>query len=340
MQLSRLFRRSGRAVWLIVLVPLLAVAGAVAVSANSEPDEQTLATVSVIAPEGGSTAAVITQAVDGFRSTVTSDSVVELAAQDSEVSIDAGHDIRAERIGTSNLVELRVTTQVGEDGAAVVRALVDRTNEALYSSTLTSLQARVDTAEVRYEQAIAERTRETERTGLLLPIEAYRAKASEVTQLRVALATADTDSGVDRSAVQEALDDSLKALRQIGESVTAFENLEDSVVRTRAELGAANQEVDNVDTRLTAATDDQSVTISEPSRQSLRTKVVRAGVAALVVGVAIGCGIALVIGLLRRPTPPSRPDGPDDQGSTEPPDPQDDTREGINGHRKREAALT
>ena len=333
MQLTGLFRRSGAAMGLVVLVPLLAVAATVAVTATSEPDEQTLATVSVIAPEGGSTAAVVTQAVDGFRSTITSDSVVKLAAQDSGVSLNAGHDLTAERIGTSNLVELRVTTNVGEDSAAAVRALVNRTNEALYSSSLTSLQSRVATAQQRYDQAIDERARETERTGLLLPIETYRAKASEVTQLRVALATG--DSGVDRTAVELALNRSVKELKNIGESVNAFENLEDSVTRARSELGSANQDVDSVETRLHAANDDQSVTISDPTRQSLRTTVIRAAVAALVVGTAVGCLIVLVIGLVRRPRPTTQRDHSGDDGSG-----PDQQQAADGAHRDREAALT
>jgi flagellin-like hook-associated protein FlgL len=314
MQLSRLFHRSGRAIWLIVLVPLLAVGGAVAVVATSAPDRQTLATVSVIAPEGGSTAAVITQAVDGFRSTVSSDTVVQLAAQKSGASINPGRDIKATRVGTSNLVELHVRTQPGEDGEAVVRALVAQTNEALYSSSLASLQARVKTAERRYDEALAERDKETARTGLLLPIEAYRAKASEVTQLRVALATGGGDVSVDRAAVQAALARSQKSLERIGESVTAFESLEDSVSRARAELGAAHQEIDNVDTRLSAATDDQSVTISAPTEQSMRTTVIRAVIAALVLGAALGAALALVIGLIRRPRAPKSAHGA--RGST------------------------
>lgn len=298
MQLTRLVRRSGKAVWLLVLVPVLAVAASIVVTMRTEPTEQLLATVSVISPDGTSTAATVTQAVDGFKSTVVSDGVVQLAADDSGVGLGAT-DVRAERIGTSNLVELRVTTQPGEDGQAALVALVDQANRALFSSALSTAEARVATAEQRYKKALADRDEEVARTGLLLPMEAYRAKASEITQLRVALATATSE--VDKDAIRVTLGQATAALERIGASVTAYENLAERVTNTRAEVGAAEQAVEDARSRLAAAAAPESITIAEPTTQSTRTTVVRGAVAALILGLALGLGLVLLIGLLRHP---------------------------------------
>lgn len=301
MQLSRVFARAGKALWLLVLVPLLAAGGAVAFLLQAQPDMHTFATVSVVAPEGRSTAATVTQAVDGFTSAVTSENVVQLAERDAAVTLAADRELRAERIGTSNLVELRVTTQPGEDAASLLRALVQHTNDALFSSTLASAEARVELAEQRYDRAIGERDDQLAATGLLLPIESYRAKASEVTQLRVALATTIGDTSVDRVAVRRTLRVANEELRRIGQSVTAYESVQDNVVRTRAELAGANEELDTAETRLTAASSGQSITLSDPRLQSQRTMLVRGGVAGLVVGAALAAGLVLLIGLLRGP---------------------------------------
>ncbi|WP_243058737.1 hypothetical protein [Nocardioides sp. SR21] len=331
MQLTRLMRRSGKAVWLLVLVPILAVAASTAVTMRSEPSVRSLATVSVIAPDGTSTAATVTQAVDGFKSTVVSDGVVQQAADESGVGLSAS-DVRAERIGTSNLVEVRVTTQPGEDGNAAMTALVEAANNALFASTIATAEARVTTAEQRYENALAEREKETAETGLLLPMEAYRAKAAEVTQLRVALATA--DSSVDGEAVRAALKQAIADLARIGTSVNSYESLAESVTRTRTELGAAQQAVEDGHARLAAAGAQQSITIADPTTQSTRTTVVRGAVTALVLGLALALGLVLLIGLLRKP---DRSVGPHERHRD---DPSRDDRTDEPGSRKREAALT
>lgn len=339
MQLTRLVKQSGKAVWLLVLVPVLAVGASIALLVDDDPSVRTLATVSVIAPEGSSTAATVTQAVDGFKSTVVSDTVRSLASTDAGIPIGSG-DVTAERVGTSNLVELRVTTASGEAGEAALAALIANANDALYSSAITSADARVRTAEQRYDAALDERARETERTGLLLPIEAYRAKAAEVTQLRVALAAGGPD--INRTAVEATLERATRDLEDIGESVNAFESLEDSVVRAREELGDAKQESDAVETRRAAATAPESVAIAAPVAQSTRTTLVRGAVTGAVLGLGLAFGLVLLIGLLRHParrTEPRPRRKPADDG------PGSHTHEHPHGHDQREdrdyeAALT
>lgn len=312
MQLTRLVRRSGGAVWLLLVVPVLAAGGTVGLMADDEPPMRSLATVSVIAPEGSSTAATVTQAVDAFESTVTSDTVRSLASGDTGVTVGEGA-VTAARIGTSNLVELRVSTASEAEGADVLQALVAHANDVLYSSAIASTEARVETAERRYQAALDDRSEESARTGLLLPVEAYRAKAAEVTQLRVALVTA---TEIDRAEVQEVLTEAVRELHKIGESVNAFESLEDSVVRARTELGDAHEEADAVSSRRTAATAPESVTVTELVAQSARTTLTRGAITAAVLGLALALGLVLLIGLLRRPGVRRPPE--DDEGESRP----------------------
>lgn len=301
MQLSRVLVRAGKARWLLGLVPLLAAGAVVGYLFEAEPESHTFATVSVVPPEGRSTAATVTQAVDGFRSAVTSDNVVQLAQSDSGVSVVVDRELRADRVGTSNLVELRVTTQPGEHPAQLLRGLVQHTNDALFSSTLASAEARLQLAEERYDEALEARGRQLSSTGLLLPIESYRAKASEVTQLRVALATTAGDITVDREGLRHSLRLAGQKLRRIGESVAGYESVQENVVRTRAELAEAEHDLDTTHTRLQAALSEQSITVSEPSTQPRRTTLVRGAVAGLVVGLTVSAGLVLLIGLLRGP---------------------------------------
>ena len=231
-------------------------------------------------------------------------------------------------------MELRVTTQPGEDGDAALRALVDQANKALFASTLATAEARVVAAERRYQKALAERDDETRRTGLLLPMEAYRAKAAEVTQLRVALATA--VAGVDADALRATLKQAIAAHDRIGESVNTYESLAESVSRTRGEVGAAQQAVEDGQARLAAAGAAESITIAEPTTPSTRTTVVRAAVAALVLGFAVALGLVLLIGLLRHPDDRDRHN---QRRRQDPPRPDRANRSDYEHARKREAAL-
>lgn len=301
MQLSRVLTRAGKAMWLLLLVPLVAIGATSAYLWNAEPDVHTFATISVIAPEGQSTAATVTQAVDGFKSAVASDTVAQLAAEDADAALDVSHDLTAARVGTSNLVELRLITEPGEDANALIRALVARTNDALFASTQASAEAGVTQAQENYDDAIGAREEVTEKSGLQQPIEAYRAKLSEVTQLRVALAL--SDPTVNRENVQTRLQDTIRQLNLMGASVNDYEDVQDQVTRTRGDLATANQSLDNVQTRQRAASADESVTVSASEEQNRRTVMVRGAVAAALVGVALGGGLVLLVGLLRGPRP-------------------------------------
>ncbi|MCW2764491.1 MAG: hypothetical protein JWO11_450 [Nocardioides sp.] len=299
MQLMTVLTRAGAARWLLLVVPLVAVVATIGLTFQQEPDRSTLATVSVVAPEGQSTAATVSQSVDSFRSAIVSESVVESASNDAGVAVSASRDISATRIGTSNLVDITVHTQAGEDAEALIRALVSNTNAVLFSSTLTAAETRAERAAKRYETALKDRASETHRSGLVLPIESYRAKASEVTQLRVALATTLGDPAVDRAALVGRLAEAVRVRDAIGANLETYESVQDAVVRTRAEQANAALQLDAVQTRKAAATSSESVTISDTHPQSRQTLLVRAGVAALVVGLGVGAGLVLAIGLLR-----------------------------------------
>lgn len=307
MQLSRVLTRAGKAMWLLLLVPLVAISATTIYLWNAPPDVHTNATISVIAPEGQSTAATITQAVDGFKSAVVSETVAQLAAEDAGAKLDIGHDLTVERVGTSNLVEMQLTTEPGEDGNALIRALVARTNDALFASTTASAEAAISQAQENYDKAIADRDDAIEESGYPIPIEAYRSKASEVTQLRVALVVG--DASVDKSAIQAKLTAANKELTEIGQSVNSFDNIQDQVIRSRSDLANANSDLDSVETRQQAASADESITVSASQKQSARTTMVRGAVAAAVVGLALGGGLVLLIGLLRGPRKSGRTGG-------------------------------
>lgn len=303
MQLTHVFARAGKVIWLLVLLPLLAAGGTVAYMADQEPAVHTLATVSVVAPEGQSTAATVTQAVDGFTSAVVSENVVRLAEQDAGIRVAVDRDLRAERVGTSNLVELRIATEHGDKPAQLVHSLVKHTTEALFASSLASASSRLRNAEKRYDEAIQERDAQLRETGLMLPIESYRAKASEVTQLRVALVTS-VGTGVDLPFVRKTLKRANTELEQIGEYVTEYETVQDRVQRTRNDVAEATQERDELLTRQEAAMAAESVSVSDPEPESRRTLLFRSGVTGLVAGLGVAVGLVLLIGLLRGPRTP------------------------------------
>ena len=321
MQLAQVFRRAGRAAWLILAVPLLATLAVTAVLVSSPAEYTTNATVSVIVPQGSDTAATVSQAVDTFQSAVASDTVVQLAVEESGIQLNPSRDITVERVATSNLVELKVTTDRRDNGAEAIRALVEQTNATVFASTLASAQARVDVAEERYQAALDERRTQIARTGLQLPLESYRAKLNEVSQLQVARVTAESD--IRRAAIENRLRTARRELQGIGKTLEEYEAAEDRVGRTRAEVSDANEEVDSVNSRLEAASSLSSVSIAESRAESRRAAVVRGIISAVILGLAVATGLILLVGLFRsvpddeseRVPPPSAAPGQDPPGT-------------------------
>lgn len=342
MQLTELLTAAGRARWLLVVLPVLCAALWVGVHADDSPRATSLATVAVVVPETDTSASAVAQAVEAFRSALVSETAVQDAGDAVGVELVVDRDVTAERVGTSNLLDVEVRTPPGTDVAAVVEALVRSTAQELYVAPVGIAQARLDRADARYTDALERREGLTERSGLLLPIEAYRAKESEATQLRVALTTGlanGTVAGAGAAALQEALDRAETDLARIGTAVDRYEPVQDEVERSRALRADARAELDAVLVRQDAAVQPETLDVGAPVTESRRTLLVRAGVTGAVGGLALAAAVVLAAGLLRD-RPRTHRSGPDPAPARGAPGPASTPRRETRRARRRRSAST
>lgn len=305
MQLTQLIRRTSPIVWIVALVPALVAGVGAFLTTTSAPGYNVIATVPVTAPSGSDTAATVTQTVDSFRSALATQSVLDSAASEAGIESPPEEAVATSRVGTSNLVDLSVTVPERDALEEFVPALVASANELLFASAQSASDADLEAAQEQYDEVQAE-IEETSAGGLVIPLERYRAKASEVTQLRVALAAARARGGAEAAELSTALKASIKELQRLSLTVRDLDNLTFKSTQAQSRLADAERAVSDVDARLAAANDENALKVSQVSKQSTFTTVSRAVLAGVIVGLAVALGLVLLIAAFRRPDPASR----------------------------------
>lgn len=329
MQLTEVLARTGRLRWSLVAVPLLCAGAAAPLGMAASPPSSATVVVRVVAPETGATAATITQAVESWRSTAGSAPVLDRVETSTGTDLSP-EAVKAVRVGSSDLVELTVEVPSGTDAGAVTEALVEATQQASFATPVAMADARLGAARDELARALAARDRLAGRNGTALPLEDYRAAASELTQLRVA---GQTSSTLVPDQLREARRAAEERLASLAGAVLAQQDVQDSVERARDRLAAAQADRDDVGARLDLATAPSTTTGLEVAPLPRRVVLVRWSGSAAVAGLALALAVLLALGLWResRDRPPAAPARPallpQDRSTEEvPPAPRTGTR--------------
>jgi hypothetical protein len=305
LQLAQIIRRTSARVWAIALIPALALAALMFLVTFSPASYRVVATIGVTTPTGSDTAATITQAVDSFRSALTTQAVRDAAADEVGLDRVREQDVTSSRVGVSNFVDVEVTAEDPDKLEPLVLALMENANDLLFVPATNAAEAQQESAQEAFDTVQTE-IEETSDEGVTIPVEKYRAKASEVTQLRVALASARARGTGEAGPLQESLDEATRSLNRLSGQVRELEDLTFQLDRARTRLSDTSAVVSSTDARLVAANQPTSAEMGEIVEQSQTTVLLRALVAGLVVGVAVAVGFVLLIGALRRGDPESR----------------------------------
>jgi hypothetical protein len=305
LQLAQIIRRTPALVWVLALIPALALAALMFLVTFSPPSYRLVATIGVTTPTGVDTAASITQAVDSFRSALTTQAVREAAAEEVGLDVVREQDIESTRVGVSSFVDLQVRAEDRDTLEPLVLALMENANELLFTPALNAAEAQEDSAQEAFDAVLSE-IEATSDEGVTIPVEKYRAKASEVTQLRVALAAARARGTGEADELQESLDAATESLNTLSTQVRELEELAFQLERARTRLSDTSAVVSAMEARLVAANDPSSAELGSVVEQSQQTVLLRAIVAGLVVGVAVALGFVLLVGALRRGDPESQ----------------------------------
>jgi hypothetical protein len=305
LQLAQIIRRTSARVWAIALIPALALAALMFLVTLSPASYRAVATIGVTTPTGSDTAATITQAVDSFRSALTTQAVRDAAADEVGLDRVREQDVTSSRVGVSNFVDVEVTAEDPDVLEPLVLALMENANDLLFVPATNAAEAQQESAQEAFDTVQTD-IEETSDEGVTIPVEKYRAKASEVTQLRVALASARARGTGEAAVLQESLDEATRSLNRLSGQVRELEDLTFQLDRARTRLSDTSAVVSSTEARLVAANQPTSAEMGQIVEQSQTTVLLRALVAGLVVGIAVAIGFVLLIGALRRGDPESR----------------------------------
>jgi hypothetical protein len=305
LQLAQIIRRTSALVWTLALIPALALAALMFLVTFSPPSYRVVATIGVTTPTGVDTAASITQTVDSFRSALTTQAVRDAAAEDVGLDRVREQDITSSRVGVSNFVDVEVRADDPDLLEPLVLALMENANDLLFAPAINAAEAQEDSAQEAFD-AVQDEIEDTSTEGVTIPVEKYRAKASEVTQLRVALAAARARGTGEADELQESLSSASENLEELSSQVRDLEELAFQLERARTRLSDTSSVVSATEARLVAAKEPTSAEMGSVVEQSQETVLLRAVVAGLVVGVAVALGFVLLVGALRRGDPESQ----------------------------------
>jgi hypothetical protein len=301
MEFSEMLRRAGRRLWLLVLIPLLGVGAVLGVglSGDDQPQYRAIATVVVTPPSGADTAAAVAQSVDGFRSALTAQLVLESASQAVDVPVkEIRDDLSSRRIGASNIVEVTYAGPRQDKAAQLLTAQVTQAQKLLFAPAIAAAERERVAAEADYEKAEKTLADLREKTGLTLAAEDYRAAAAEVTQLKVALVQGDarlTGTGPIRSALASAQ----SRLDTLSGRVRDFQEAEFAVDNARSRLSEVSGDVVATQARLEAARGGDSFKVGAVVEQPRTTPLVRSAVAAAVVGLVLAFLLLVLLEVAR-----------------------------------------
>jgi hypothetical protein len=302
LQLAQIIRRTPALVWTLALIPALALAALMFLVTYTPSTYRVVATIGVTTPTGSDTAASITQTVDSFRSALTTEAVRDAAANDVGVDEVREQDISSDRVGVSNFVDVEVRADDPDLLEPLVLALMENANDLLFAPAINAAEAQEESAQEAFD-AVQTEIEETSTEGVTIPVEKYRAKASEVTQLRVALAAARARGTGEADALQESLTGASSRLTVLSSQVRELEELAFQLDRARTRLSDTSAVVSATEARLVAANEPSSAELGSIVEQSQQTVLLRAIVAGLLVGIAVALGFVLLVGALRRGDP-------------------------------------
>jgi hypothetical protein len=172
-----------RRLWIAFLLPLLA-GGAAYGTASQEPQRYNASAVVAIPSSISESDSALTVYSDNFEETLGSDAVLARLSRDTGISqriLKAG--ISATRLQRSIMIEVSFTGDDRLKAAQVVTKGARYTLDGLAKPKVAAAKAAVTLAQSRYDRARRGLYRFYRTTGLVIPVEVYTTKLTELSQL-------------------------------------------------------------------------------------------------------------------------------------------------------------
>lgn len=309
MELRELLTRLGRRLWLLVIIPVAALLLVLGLNAPSGTKYTSSVNLRATNPIGDPTVASINLVAGSLVNAATSDEVLGNVAKAAGVTVDRVQDgLSASRIADTELVHITFADSDEAVVSKVMKAVPAAVQEQAFAPALRQAQVAADEAQKGLDAAIADLAAVQKKTGLTNADREYQAAASEVTSLKVALATAKGRPAEQQSTapIEDALKAAQKRVDEITEAQAEFTAPEYAVDNARAALADRTAAVSDIKARQAASITESIET--DVTQLPWRTEFLRRAVSAALIGLALAVLLLAIPEVLRR----SR-DGSDDE---------------------------
>jgi capsular polysaccharide biosynthesis protein len=294
-----------RRLWILIVVPALAVAAVVAWDLRQPPEYQATATIAAPAVVGGSATNQYSGAnaprafVADFSAAVTSPLIVDRVAEETGASPTAVRDgLSATQIGDSSLVQLTyVTPRRGQAVPVVSQAAAD-TIRFLFQTQVTLAEKTAGEARKAVDEVNGELSTFYKKTGQVLPDEAYRIKAEQVSDLQREQASAQAIGETTRaSLLGTAIETKNRELAALAPQVAAYQALTERRTQALGRLNVLEEGLERAQAQFSAADPESVVVVGEVQQASQLRELVTKAAAALGAGLFLAVGIVLLLEL-------------------------------------------
>lgn len=293
-EIGQYLRKAGRWVVLLLVVPLAGAGLAVVwFDETSQAQYQALATVLVDPPSGGGTPVSVSQATETFVASVQSQPVLAAVSEETGVPVgEIAESTESVPVGASGLVEMTYVGPREDEAQDILRLLAIEAQSLLFSTTLGANEIALTSAEEEFTDSVG-----TAADSGVAQLEARVDTAeSRVQRLQSQLVVAPTQAERDEiSRLLEAAQDQLERLQgRLAElaPVTSGLSVSESL------LAEAERDLATTEARLSSATSDAGIKLTETTEYDPTTEMVRAGISGAIVGfllAAAAVGLVIVL---------------------------------------------
>ncbi|HEY7717542.1 MAG TPA: Wzz/FepE/Etk N-terminal domain-containing protein [Pedococcus sp.] len=298
MEIVDYLRAARRRIALIILIPLIAAGGAAALLFLQKPIYMATATVDPPALVGGPSSQYtgsqgVIQFVAAFQATASGPVVRKAVSEQTGVDAAAlGDNLLVTQRGGSPSVTVTYTSTVKDDVENVVEATSTETLKTMFSSQVTSAQARLEDAQAALRSANEAVGAFTAKNRMADPQKAYEAQLSRVNALSQQQASMRAaGNAVGAAAMSAPIAAAAAALDKFGPILTQYNELVDTRSAATSAVTAAQVQLANAKSQFDAADPNKIVFVSGgrlvDSTETMIRTVVAVGIAAFFLALLI-----------------------------------------------------
>ncbi len=307
MELRDYLRAVQRRLWIVVLVPVLAVGASLGLTTLGSGGAKGYATTATVSAPPLSSSNSTVQYASDFQAVADSGAALDATAKATGVSRDTlDADLTVSRLSTSSLMQITYTTT--EHNAAKATKVTQSYGQAIleqvYGAAVTQSKAQEATAAAAV--AAAQKNVDASRqalndflggAGFVRPDDALRTATSNLGEIQTQLDLAAV-SGDSVPALQAALDAARKRLTDLGARAVQFTSLNNALTKSTDALDVATTDQETAAKAVAAATPHGTVAISS-LESPVTGQTIRRAVAAGVIGLLLAIALVVLLDVRR-----------------------------------------